>query len=97
MLSKRLFILLFCIFKSKLYMQFRLYLHKPLNIGIYKFVFRTLVTSFSSAPPVKKVCISRCSFYIFLYSLDKGYLFPDFPRFTEFIDSYNLYNIDCTI
>lgn len=64
------------------YMQFRLSLHKPLNIGIYRLMLRTRGTSSSSTPLGKKVCTSRCSFYIFLYSLDKGYhlmtmTFPD--------------------
>lgn len=45
-------------------------------------MLRTRGSSSSSAPPVKKVSTSRCSFYIFLYSLDKGYhiitmAFPD--------------------
>ena len=52
-------------------------------------MLRTLGSSFSSTPLVKKVSTSRCSFYIFLYSLDKGYLSPDFPRFTEFNDDFN--------
>ena len=72
----------------RLFLQFRLSLHNPLNVGTYKIMPCTLGIPFSSTPLVKKVYTSRCSFYIFLYNLDKGYLSLDFPRFTEFKDDF---------
>ena len=73
----------------KLSLQFRLSLHNPLNVGTYKIMPCTLGTSFSSTPLVKKVYTSRCSFNVFLQSLDKGYLSLDFPRFTRFKDDFH--------
>ena len=74
---------------TKLFLQIRLSLHNPFNIGIYKIMPCTLGTSFSSTPLGKKVCTSLCSFNVFLQSLDKGYLFLDFPRFTRFKDDFH--------
>ena len=61
-------------------------------------MLRTRGTSYSSTLFGKNVCTSLCSFYIFLYSLDKGYLPPDFPRFTEFKDDLNVqFCISCLL
>lgn len=65
-----------------LFLQFRLSLYRPLNVGTYRSISRTLGDSSSSTPLGKRVFTSRCSFIIFLLCLDKGchiitMVFPD--------------------